>query len=144
MKENLEYCKSKKIGEFYYNPDEFRFCDGVLYYIGKETDGSKIKIPKGIKSCYSMFFRCENLKTAPEIPEGVKNCMYMFADCKNLKTAPQIPNGVEDCTSMFEGCESLKTPPIIGYGIKNCKNMFLGCISLTKAPKYPKSIIWFI
>ena len=121
MKENLEYCKSKKIGEFYYNPDEFRFCDGVLYYIGKETDGSKIKIPKGIKSCYSMFF-----------------------GCKNLKTAPQIPNGVEDCTSMFEGCESLKTPPIIGYGIKNCKNMFLGCISLTKAPKYPKSIIWFI
>ncbi len=34
--------------------------DSILYYIGKETDGSKIKIPEGIKDCSGMFYGCES------------------------------------------------------------------------------------
>ena len=82
-KDKLEYWNSKELGEFYYNPDEFKICHSdYLKYVGSETDGSKIKIPQGIKSCNSMFDGCENLITAPSIPEGVKNCNHMFFCCK--------------------------------------------------------------
>ena len=51
----------------------------TLKYVGGETDGSKIKIPNGVKTCDFMF-------------DGI-----------NLNDAPIIPNSVEDTEGMFNG-----------------------------------------
>ena len=58
-KEKLEYWKSIELGEFYYNPDEFKICNSdYLKYVGSETDGSKINLQylKGLKIAIICFF----------------------------------------------------------------------------------------
>ena len=65
----LKYYKGP-LGNFEYDDVEFRvFTYGVIKYIGKETDGTKIKIPEGILDCSYMFETC-NLITPPVIPAG--------------------------------------------------------------------------
>ena len=46
---------SGAFGDFDYNDEEFAVHGSSLLYIGKELDGSKIKIPKGVKNCTNMF-----------------------------------------------------------------------------------------
>ena len=98
-----------------------------LFYIGNEPDGSKIRIPEGIKECEGMFSRNESLTTPPVIPSSVKACNYMFAYCKALKEAPEIPDGVLSCYGMFLGCESLTKKPKIPDSVWNTEEMFDEC-----------------
>ena len=135
-----------KLGKFSYDDADFKISKlygthGVDYicYIGNETDGSKIKIPKGIKSCYHMF-AYNSLETPPEIPEGVKDCSLMFVDCKNLKIAPAIPEGVKNCNGMFWNCYSLETAPAIPEGVEDCRSMFWNCINLKILPEVPETV----
>ena len=111
-----------------------------LYYIGKETDGSKIKIPDGIFDCSEMFEGDYILKKPPVIPKGVVNCNNMFKGCKLLEKAPVIPESVENCKDMFWGCESLKEAPEIPKSVVNCISMFCDCKSLEKASVIPESV----
>lgn len=136
-----EYIKhySGELGEFDYDTREFEL-DGYLHYIGTEPDGSKIKIPDGVKKCNGMFADCKFLIKAPAIPDGVKDCTVMFKGCTSLIIAPEIPDSVKDCRFMFYNCESLTTPPVIPNGVENCDSMFSGCESLKKAPIIPNSV----
>jgi len=118
-----------KLGKFKYDNTEFKLINGYLRYIGAETDGSKIKIPKGITNCGFMFCGCSSLIEPPEIPVGVTDCISMFYGCVSLTKAPEIPEGVTYCLSMFSGCKSLVRAPEIPVGA-DCDCMFLGCSSL--------------
>lgn len=105
----IQHCDDV-IGVFDYDDTEFELnivpFDGIipgrtiLHYIGKETDGSKIKIPEGITSIARMFVG-SNLKTPPLIPNSVTNMYGAFARCESLEEAPVIPHGVEDLCKTF-------------------------------------------
>lgn len=85
------------LGEFSYDPNQFTITkvDNIdtLKYIGKETDGDKIDIPKGVKSL-AHTFEGTGIETPPKIPGTVHTIDYMCADCKNLMSAPFIPSSV--------------------------------------------------
>lgn len=112
------------------------FC---LRYIGKETDGSKIKIPEGIKFCTRMFMNSP-IETPPVIPDGVIDCDGMFDGCEALKEPPVIPDSVINCNEMFRWCSSLKRAPKIPASVRYCKGMFMGCTSLEEPPVIPNGI----
>jgi len=135
----IQHCNGP-LGNFQYDDREFTLKDNCLHYIGTETDGSKIKIPKGIKDCNSMFYGCRSLVRAPEIPTGVINCDYMFDRCTSLIEAPEIPVGVTKCVYMFFGCSSLLNAPEIPAGVTMCYAMFYGCSSLAEAPTIPAGV----
>ncbi len=120
-----------KLGEFDYDDSEFELDSNdyheYMRYIGKETDGSKIKIPEGIEDCESMFSHCESLVKPPVIPKGVKKCRGMFAFCTSLKKAPVIPDGVKECQIMFYCCTSLKKAPIIPKSVERYNRIFNRC-----------------
>ena len=72
-----------RIGDFWYDPNEFRFVENQTHmgglrerfaYIGNETDGRNINIPDGILDCIGMFEKNQQLETPPRIPSSVKNC----------------------------------------------------------------------
>jgi len=100
------------LGNFWYDDTEFKHICGNFQYIGTETDGSKIKIPKGIKDCTCMFANSD-ITTPPVIPEGVIDCRHMFHNCRLLTKAPVIPEGVTDYRHMFDGCKSLQNYSLI-------------------------------
>lgn len=131
-------------GSFSYDDEEFDFmdfnfgnkelsmhCEHKLYYIGTETDGSKIRIPEGIIDC-SCMFATKELQTPPRIPNSVKVCDFMFALCKDLRKAPQLPDGMRQCNFMFFDCELLEEPAKLpqSIGQANCAGMYNGCMNL--------------
>lgn len=168
------------LGDFRYNPDEFQIeqvmvePDGygnaggpmpILKYIGKETDGNKIKIPDGISSL-TLTFADTNITSAPKIPSSVESTSYMFSNCGQLKDANikipskvrstaamfagcnllehgprEIPGTVEDMSAMYVGCENLQNMPKLGKGIKCMDSSFANCVSLTQKPKIPSSVV---
>ena len=121
------------LGKFQYDDTEFIEKSGNLHYIGTETDGSRIKIPKGIINCTFMFEGC-NIVTPPTIPKGVTLCFGMFRNCKSLIKAPDIPEKTTNCCTMFYGCDSLITgtplPRRMPRRILNCFYMYQGCSAL--------------
>ena len=66
-----------------------------LHYIGSETDGSKIKIPDGIKSCLGMFAGTD-IESVPAIPDSVVYITDMYLGCKNLKQIAALHNRFKD------------------------------------------------
>jgi hypothetical protein len=134
------------LGTFDYNYKEFTVNSvstetDVLNYIGKEKEGSKIRIPHGLTDYSNMFRGCEFLERPPLLQKGVTSCAFMFEGCRNLKNAPEIPAGVENCQSMFENCFALKEAPEIPSSVKNCSRMFYKCRSLESTPVIPSSVI---
>jgi hypothetical protein len=137
------------LGVFTYNDKEFELIEvyhggkyyDCLKYIGKETDGSKIKIPKGIIKCDYMFLQT-NIESSPLIPRTVKSCMGMFLNCKSLKNVSSIPKTVENCNYMYKNCINLLLPPKrIPASVKYCNSMFAGCLQLQKQLPIPKTAI---
>ena len=59
---NLIHYKGK-IGEFYYDPDIWEICKSEIYnrsYLHlKNVHAKNIELPKGLNSCYKMFFNCK-------------------------------------------------------------------------------------
>ena len=93
-----------------------------------------------------LFYKCENLTTAPKLPATILQsyCYYsMFKGCKNLIEAPELPaiRMAPYCYSeMFNGCTNLMTVPTLpSIDLDwNCySKMFQNCVSLTKAPELP-------
>lgn len=169
-----------ELGEFDYDPEQFRiqkmnvaqtddFEGGsyeVLRYIGKETNGSKITIPEGIKDISEMF-RGSNVVSMPKIPAGVEyanaafmNCnkledsseyplpdtlkqtAHMFANCKNLRNGvKELPPSVEDAPCMYLDCEKLLHPTKLNEGTKDASYMYTGCANMREKPNIPKSLV---
>ena len=142
-KENSkEYIKHYEgpLGVFDYDVRDFKFDEnGYLRYIGKETDGSKIHIPQGIKNCYWMFYKCK-ITTPPIIPNSVEKCHSMFEGCRSLIEAPNVPNTATDCRCMFSRCSSLIKAPKIPNGVKYCEWMFEDCTSLRETYDIPNGV----
>lgn len=168
------------LGDFTYNPNEFQIeqinvePDGygnaggpmpILKYIGRETDGDKIKIPDGVASL-TLTFADTHITSAPVIPSSVESTSYMFSNCENLINADikipskvrstaamfagcsmlehgprEIPGTVEDMSAMYVGCENLQNMPKLNKGIKCMDSSFANCVSLTQKPKIPSSVI---
>lgn len=125
---------------FYGSNDGWKGCwVECLHYIGNETDGLKIEIPKGIISCDYMF--CEtDIVSTPVIPDGVESCALMFYNCRLLKTASiSIPHTVLGCCRMFLDCSQLIVPPILSSNTIDCYGMFANCEQLKYAPAIPGS-----
>lgn len=89
----------------------------VLYYIGNETDGSKIEIPKGLENMNYMFEGYKGLRSLPSIPDGVKSMHASFKDCTGVvgfseaglkDGASRIPDSVEVIDHAFVGCSKLE------------------------------------
>ena len=100
-----------ELGSFDYDSSEFNIVSVAkgkvkefLKYIGMETDGSKIKIPDGLKSLVNTFKDCLGLESAPEIPDSVEDMSHSFEGCVNLKAAPVVPSGVKKFTDAVKGC----------------------------------------
>ena len=137
---------SGPLGTFDYDDTEFAFadessgliiCREVLHYIGHETDGSKIRIPEGIKLIKYMFYKCECLVTPVKIPEGVENCEGAFKGCKNLKAASELPKSVRNCARMYADCEALEVPcRVIPNNVGTTMEMYSGCVSLKSVSKF--------
>ena len=76
------------LGKFRYNSKLFTLMKSdklnyeFLHYDGKETDGSKIKIPEGCTNCNRMFYDRKDLKSATVIGDEITNCDKMFYGCK--------------------------------------------------------------
>lgn len=126
------------LGMFRYDNEVFKLYEvnGVewLYYIGKETDGSKIEIPKGIRNCMCMFGNTK-IESAPRIPDGVWSCRYMFSNT-GITSASRIPDGVIDTTGMFDNCYRLIVAPEMPDSVKQYANMFTGCYRLSELPTF--------
>lgn len=101
--------------------------------------------------CFSMFFGCTALTSAPSITfgsfaSGSAHCQQMFYDCTSLVSTPNIHLNAttvyqQTYKSMYRGCTSLTTAPEIkattmsrGNGDTNNGSlaaMFYGCTALT-------------
>ena len=128
----IQHHEGLRLGTFEY--DDEQFClkningEPCLCYIGKEVFGSKIIIPKGIRSCAHMFCNTK-IVTAPKIPEGVIDCTSTFESCHKLKRG-KIPIGAKLCHAMFYDCENLEIAPEIPITVIDCSYMFADCINL--------------
>ena len=67
------------LGDFVYDTEQWTIRGGELRYIGSETDGSKIKIPEGVKSL-AYTFSGNTLHSLPEIPESVEAMNNTFSN----------------------------------------------------------------
>lgn len=139
----------------------------ILKYIGTETDGRKISIPKGCTDI-SMTFAGTGIASAPRIPFGVKYAVgtfkdcdaladargnvprlpltvsdssYMFAGCTRLRSGPDVPGTVDAMDGMYYGCHALSRTPSIGGGVGTMDYAFADCPSLKQAPRVPKAAI---
>lgn len=133
------------LGEFDYDRNEFMVLSDRenvsaerLVYAGKETDGSRIKIPDGITSCSFMFAGRSGhlIKSMPAIPESVTDTDGMFFGCKELELLGEnkLPSNLINSVDMFSGCGKLKDAPDIPRTVEFAENMFKDCKSLENAP----------
>lgn len=139
----------------------------ILKYIGTETDGRKISIPKGctdislmfegtditsaprlplgVRYAVGAFKDCESLADArgnvPRLPPTVRDASYMFAGCTRLKHGPDVPGMVDAMDGMYYGCRSLSATPSVGGGVGTMDYAFADCPSLKQAPRVPKGAV---
>ena len=113
-----------------------------LRYVGDETDGSKIIIPKGIKSTYLMF-KDSNIETMPELPYTVENATAMFWNCEKLKEFILTPKNkrCRDISYVCMNCTSLKTVDIYKSLVTCAEGAFANCISVVKMCKMPQTLL---
>lgn len=113
----------------------FDGCDGIYCH-----DSKKIVLPATTltERCYDhMFFRCNNLTTAPALPATTLTVgcyANMFNRCSNLTTAPDLPATTltRICYSnMFSNCKSLNYVKCLATDISadNCTGAWLSGVS---------------
>lgn len=98
-----------------------------------------------VTSMYSMFYRCDSLKTVPPYnTQNVEDMSYMFSDCHSLETVPLFNTAkVTDFSGMFRYCYSLKSVPLFDMSSAYyTSNMFNGCPSLITIPDFNLSSVY--
>ena len=132
------------LGAFTYDPSLFRLdrdLDGKEYlaYAGKETDGSRIRIPDGIRDATGMFPDADNT-SQPAIPDSVTVADCMFAGCDGLRKGGPLPKGLVKADYMYACCPSLQSVEPLPEGLQSAQGMFDGCRSLEKEPALPQGV----
>lgn len=133
------------LGAFTYDPLVFRLdmdIDGKEYlaYTGKERDGSRIRIPDGIRDATGMF-QDRDITSQPRIPDSVVVADCMFAGCDSLKRGGPLPKGLARADYMYACCPSLETVAPLPEGLQSAQGMFDGCKNLAQAPETPKGLV---
>lgn len=115
---------------------------GVQKIIGLEHIKFSNKLERG--NAYSMFSKCENLRTVDGIKNwdmtNVKNVHSMFEYCKKLKKIDLSGwkhAGIEDTIGMFRECSSLEEVDIFPSTegkLKTIEEMFFNCHKLSSIP----------
>lgn len=149
---------------FEYDDEQFESRNnGQLRYIGKETDGSRIRVPNGIVDGTAMF-EDTGIQSAPTLPDSIKIMSNMYRGCADMKDPGQIPEGVTDIDGAysytgiretphipdsvesanfaFDHCRNLEHCENFSNNMKNAVCMFAGDKSLTTLPEeLPDSLI---
>lgn len=102
------HVKSDYLGEFDYNPEEFRYG----YKEVREADGSVGQLPvlewiTNDDGEINHLGLIENRNSSITIPDGIKSCDYMFANNENITLLPKLPDSVESAHGMFQNCPEL-------------------------------------
>lgn len=115
---------------------------GVQKIIGLEHVKFSNKLERG--NAYSMFSKCENLRTVDGIKNwdmtNVKNAHSMFEYCDKLKKIDLSGwknAGIEDTIGMFRECSSLEEVDIFPSTegkLKTIEEMFFNCHKLSSIP----------
>lgn len=88
-----------------------------LRYVGSETDGSKIHIPDGIKSCMGMFARTD-IESVPSIPDSALFIDGMCLCCRNLEVASALPARLKNMGycwfNTYAGCYNIDSIAVPG------------------------------
>lgn len=89
----------------------------ALYYVGAETDGSKIDVPAARLLNYT-FEGHKDLMTLPAIKDGTVSMFAMFKDCTSVEGftedavksgAAKLPDSVENIGYACFGCSNLSS-----------------------------------
>lgn len=133
-----------KFGKFEY--DDTIWSTGIdeegeefFHYEGKETNGSRIKVPDGMTNVTGLFMNTE-IESQPLLPGSVKVADYCFAGCKNLKTINDLPSGLKSGDSMYTYCVAIRKPPVLPDGLKSANYMFDGCLVLEEMANFPSAL----
>lgn len=126
-----------------------------LKYIGQETDGTKIEIPKNLKSMKYMFSNTK-ITSLPEIPNSVEDISYAFSACNSLTidaNSNHIPNTVRNMSYAFCNCNNITRTPVMEInevrsksgsystytGPEDLSGVFEGCSNLRFVGNIPGS-----
>lgn len=153
------------LGSFDYNTRDFEIAyyetevDGnkvsvpTLHYIGdkgtslilssaaKITDGSKIKIPDGLKIGDYMFANDSAITSMPELPNTLESAHGMFMNCTGMTEACsdaldtdgdiKMPSKLKDISWMFAGCSQMtQSFGDLGYEMLDARYAFADCKKL--------------
>lgn len=126
----------------------------TLHYIGDEgvgvvgnsgkvgiTDGSKIKIPEGLKNADYMFAGNQNITSMPELPDSIESAHGMFMNCTGMTKACdgaldadgniKMPSKLKDISWMFAGCSQMtQSFGAMGEEMLDARYAFAGCKKL--------------
>lgn len=101
-----------------------------------------IEEPIAPKSGYQMFFNCKDLEEIENIEnlhtENIKDMYSMFNRCEKLKSLDLSTfdtSNVTDMYQMFSGCSSLTKLDVSGFdtsSVTSMANIFASCTSLTE------------
>lgn len=152
-------------GDFVFDPKEFevqavdsddgRFCAGgrshIIRYIGSETDGAKIQIPKGVTDATLMFANTD-VTSMPHLPDGLVSADGMFMGSKlgsvyqgavsKFSHRGLFPPSLKSANFMFTQCHDLTVgPQVLPGSIITANYMFTGCEALKNTPKLSGGLI---
>lgn len=153
-------------GDFVFDPNEFQImamdseesqfgCGGrshIIRYVGSETDGSKIQIPKGITDGTCMFMNT-GITSMPKLPSSLQFADAMFMGTRitsvyqgavsPVTKLSVLPLGLKSTSFMFANCRDLEIGPMnVPPLVKNANFMFTGCEKLTNTPKLNYGLLY--
>lgn len=154
------------LGSFQYDNKQFSVMideqGEYMHYIGTETDGSKIdvpkgliegrmlfedtdivsqpELPKGLRSMDYMFNGCSKMLSARNIPDTVVSCQSTYSYCKNMTNCPHMPDSVKYADFMYDGCSSVEFPGRVSNNLETADCMYANCSALHCIPSIPSSV----
>lgn len=160
-----------RLGDFDYDTGDFEIWSrtagngyvDMIRYRGRETDGTKIKIPEGVVDlsyCFEgcrlvippviplsvrimqyTFQNCASLSKGVSIPDGVTRTGFMYQNCRNLVTGSDMPDSIVDASYMYDGCTSLINPGRVSANLQNGSGLFRNCRVMRVVPDLPDSVL---
>lgn len=131
------------LGEFTYDDTQFQLvdCDDGerLVYVGRETDGSKIAVPKGLTDASEMFSGT-NLVSAPRLPEGVTKADFTYSNCDAMVNPGTLPEGLKSAQYCYFGCLELPVTPDFPSTLEDMTGMFDNCPKLREVRRLPPAL----
>lgn len=132
---------SGPLGTFSYDDEKFQLSsdEEFLHYIGKETDGSKIRVPEGLVDATNLF-KGTNIVSAPRLPESVTKADYTFMECDALVEPGVLPRGLKSARYGYSFCLELPVTPDFPSELEDMTGMFDNCPKLREAKRLPPGL----